>query len=216
MLTLYGTSLSPYVRKTLIYCEEKGLAFTLAARELGSRDPAFLAASPFCKIPAMQDGAVRLSDSSAIIHYLEAKHPAPPLIPTDPVARGRTIWFEEFADTIIGRCVTDLFFHRIVGPRLIGGLGDPAVADAAEAEQLPPIRDYLERELEDGRRWLVGDTITLADIAVTAALTNIAYSRGGLDDGGHPALGAYFARMSARDSVARWVACDRVILAGTG
>ena len=36
----------------------------------------------------------------AIIHYLEAKFPDPPLIPADRKLRGKTIWFEEFADTI--------------------------------------------------------------------------------------------------------------------
>ena len=68
--------------------------------------PEFLAASPFKKMPAMADGDYRLSDSTAIIHYLEAKYPEPELIPTEARARGRVIWFDEFADTMRSRIVS--------------------------------------------------------------------------------------------------------------
>ena len=50
-------------------------------------DPDFVAASPMGKIPAMDDEGYRLGDSSAIIHYLEAKHGAA-LLPDEPKALG--------------------------------------------------------------------------------------------------------------------------------
>ena len=72
----------------------------------GDPNPDFRAASPFGKMPALADGDYHLADSSAIIHYLEAKHPEPALIPADPKERGRTVWFDEFADTMRSRIVS--------------------------------------------------------------------------------------------------------------
>lgn len=68
-------------------------------------NPEFSACSPFKKMPAFSDGDFRISDSTAIITYLEAKYPEPVLIPADLPERARTIWFDEFADTMIAAYV---------------------------------------------------------------------------------------------------------------
>ena len=90
-MILFGSTLSPFVRKCVAFASEKGLEFELKARPLGDPDPEFLAASPFRKMPALQDGDYRLCDSSAICHYLDAKYPEQPLIPAEPQARGRVV-----------------------------------------------------------------------------------------------------------------------------
>src|SRR3982751_3080101 len=161
-MILYGSSLSPYVRKVLAYAGEKGIAIDLQSTGFPNHIPEYLEASPFRKMPALRDGDFTLADSSAIIHYLEAKFPNPALIPGDPQLLGKTIWFEEFADTIMTSCVGKLFFNRIVAPRFMGRAGDAAVADTAEREELPPVFDYLERTVPGDRGFLLGDAITLA------------------------------------------------------
>jgi len=83
-MILYGSTLSPYVRKVAAYLGEKGIDFELKPTGIGDPDPEFRAASPFGKMPALVDGGYSLADSSAIIHYIEAKHPDPELIPADP------------------------------------------------------------------------------------------------------------------------------------
>src|SRR5690606_6204379 len=98
-MILFGASISPFVRKVLMCANEKGLTFELRPVSPHVDDPAFRAASPLGKIPALQDGDYTLADSSAIIHYLDAKYPANPVIPLDARARGKAIWFEEYADT---------------------------------------------------------------------------------------------------------------------
>ena len=117
-MMLYGSSLSPFVRKVLAFAPRRGSSSICSADRLPDPDPDFCAASPFRKMPAFIDGDYRLADSSAIIHYLEAKYPEPELIPADPQERGRTIWFDEFADTILFACGGKMFFNRIVAPRL--------------------------------------------------------------------------------------------------
>ena len=129
-MIVYGSSLSPFVRKVLAFAGEKGIALELKNVVPGSDDPDFLAASPFGKMPGFSDGDFAISDSSAIIHYLEAVHPEPALIPAEPKARARTIWFDEFGDTILCGCGAKMFYNRIVAP-LLGREGDLAVADKA-------------------------------------------------------------------------------------
>ncbi len=81
MLTIYGFPTSPYVRKVLLVAQEKGVAFDLVPATPHKPTDAFLAASPFRMMPAIDDDGFTLADSSAIALFLDAKHPAPPLLP---------------------------------------------------------------------------------------------------------------------------------------
>jgi glutathione S-transferase len=214
-MIVYGSSLSPFVRKVLAFGAEKGLELEHRPLGLGATDPDFIEASPFRKIPGFQDGDFKICDSSAIVHYLEAKFPEPALIPHAPEPRARTIWFEEFGDTILMACGAKMFFNRVVAPRFLGRDGDLAAADKAEQEELPPILDYLERVAPEGEGFLVGDTITLADIAVASPFANLSYIGVAVDAGRYPKAKAYVDRMLARPSFAPWVERERDFLAKT-
>ncbi|HEX8062465.1 MAG TPA: glutathione S-transferase family protein [Allosphingosinicella sp.] len=213
-MIVYGASLSPFVRKVLAYGAEKGLELDHKPLGLGSDDPDFLAASPFRKIPAFSDGDFGISDSSAIIHYLEAKYPEPALIPAEPKARARVIWFDEFADTILCACGAKMFFNRIVAPRFLGREGDLETADKAEREELPPILDYLERTIP-ANGWLVGEGITLADIAVATAFANFRHLGMTIDASRYPKVASFSDRMLARPSFAGWVEREAAFLEKT-
>ncbi|HEY0413986.1 MAG TPA: glutathione S-transferase family protein [Allosphingosinicella sp.] len=212
-MIVFGSSVSPFVRKVLVFGAEKGIELEHKPIGLGATDPDFLEASPFRKIPGLQDGDFKICDSSAIVHYLEAKYPEPALIPAEPRARARTIWYDEFADTILMACGAKMFFNRVVAPRFLGRPGDLAIADKAEAEELPPILDYLERVAPERGGFLVGDAITLADIAVAAPFANFGYMDVAIDAGRYPRLEAYVAAMLARPSFAPWLERDRAFLA---
>ena len=71
--------------------------------------------------------------------------PEPELIPRSPRERARTIWFDEFGDTILAAAGTKIFFNRFIMPRFVGQGGDLAAADQAEREELPRAYEYLER-----------------------------------------------------------------------
>jgi glutathione S-transferase len=213
-MIVYGSSISPFVRKVLAYAAEKGLDIESKPLGLGSDDPDFLEASPFRKIPAFRDGDYVLSDSSAIIHYLEAKHPEPELIPADPRLRGRTIWYDEFADTILCACGAKMFFNRVVAPRFLGREGDLGAAEKAEKEELPPILAYLERVIPESG-WLIDDRLTLADISVATAFANLRHLGIAVDAAAYPKVAAYAERMLARPSFAPWVAREAAFLERT-
>lgn len=209
-MIVHGSSLSPFVRKVMVFAAEKGLALENKVAPPGPKTPEFLAMSPFGKIPAFEDGDYKLSDSSAIIHYLEAKHPESRLLPTEPRALGRAIWFEEYADTIMFAGAAPIFFNRIV-TKLMGIEGDLAAADKAEAEALPPLFDYLE-EVIPASGFLIEDRLTLADIAVVSPMINLDHAGTTIDAAKYPKVVAYRDAILARPSFATIVAKERAFL----
>jgi glutathione S-transferase len=164
-------------------------------------------------MPALRDGDYLLADSSAIVHYLEAKFPDKPLIPAEPKARGKAIWFEEFSDTVLVSCGGKIFYNLIVAPRFLGKPGDEEAARQAELNDLPPILDYLETVVPADGGYLVSDELTLADIAVASPFANFRHTNTKLDPDKYPRTVAYVDRILARPSLAPWVEREAAYLA---
>lgn len=171
-MKLFGFTLSPYVRKVCAFAAEKNVALTRHDAGMGAGGAEFSQASPFLKMPALQDGDFSISDSSAIVAYLEARFPEPALIPAEPRARARTIWFDEFADTMLMSVGNPVFGNRFVLPRVLKQPYDLAAADHAEQTLLPPLLDYLEGQIPESL-FLVEDRLTLADIAVASPFATL-------------------------------------------
>lgn len=211
-MILYGSSLSPFVRKTMAYLAEKGLSAEIVPVGIQDPNPAFRACSPFGKMPGFSDGDFAISDSTAIITYLEAKHPTPSMVPADPASRARTIWYEEFADTILIACMGKVFFNRVVAPRFLGLPGDQAVADAAEKDEFPPLADYLEGIIP-ASGFLVDDRLTLADLAVASPFVNFSHVGIEVDAKTHPKTRTYVDAILARPSFAPIIAQEKALFA---
>jgi len=209
---LYGSSLSPFVRKVLAFAGEKNIELELQPTGFPNPCPEFLEASPFRKMPAFRDGGYTLADSTAIVHYLETLYPEPPLIPSEAKARGKVVWFEEFSDTILTACGSKMFYPRVIAP-LIGREADLASADAAERDELPPILDYLERVVPEPGGFLVGETITLADIAVSSPFANLGHMKVQPDRDRHRRTHAYVESILSRPSFAPWIERETAFLA---
>lgn len=205
-MIVYGARPSPFVRKVIIFAAEKGMPIDILPGGFGQGGEMFARASPFGKMPAFQDGDFLISDSTAIITYLDTVQPEPNLIPSEAKARARTIWYEEFGDTIVQAAGMQIFFNRMVAP-LLGAPQDLAAADRAEAEKLPEVLDYLEKALPDSG-FLVEGRFTLADIAVACPLINIAYCSPALADGRWPRVEAWLQQMRARPSFAEALAAE--------
>jgi glutathione S-transferase len=213
-MIVYGASLSPFVRKVLAFAAEKGIEVELKPTGLGNRDPEFIEASPFGKMPGLRDGDFAISDSSAIVAYMEAVKPEPNLIPTEPRARARTIWFDEYSDTILFACGGKIFFNRVVAPRFLGQPGDEEVAAKAECEELPPLLDYLESAIP-ASGFLVEDRLTLADISVASPFANLRHLNIAIDPSRHPRVLAYVETILGRPSFAPIVAREAAFLERT-
>jgi len=211
-MILYGSTMSPFVRKVAAYATEKGIELEIRSTGAPDYSAEFLATSPFRKMPAFSDGDYHLADSSAIIHYLEAKFPEPDLIPHDPRERGKVIWFEEFADTLMCGCGAKMFFNRIVAPRFLGRQGDLGVADAAERDELPPLLEYLDKVIPDSG-FLVGDRLTLADLAVAGPFANFRHCGVRIDGARFGKVLDYASAILSRPSFAPLIARETAYLA---
>ena len=207
-MIIYGSSMSPFVRKTIVFATEKGVDFEV--QPTGSDE--FKQASPFGKMPGFKDGDFLISDSTAIITYLDTVKPDPNLIPTEAKARARTIWYEEFGDTIVAACGGKVFFNRVVSPKFFGRPGDLAAADEAQKTEFPRLMDYLE-SVVPASGFLVEDRFTLADIAVASPLATLALGDCNIDAGNHPKAHAYVSRIWERPAFAKLIAAEKAQLA---
>ncbi|HEV2568682.1 glutathione S-transferase family protein [Sphingomonas sp.] len=210
-MKLYGISLSPYVRKVLMVAAEKGLELEVVPVGLGQPNPDFLACSPFAKMPGFEDGDFRISDSTAIVTYLDARYPEPPMYPSTPEDRARAVWFEELADTIFVAVGGKIFFNRVVA-KLIGREGDLAAADKAAAEELPPVYDYLEKVVPEASGFLVGNRLSIADIAVASPFVNMMHTGTMPDPARYPRLSAWARSWLERPGVAALLEREQAIV----
>jgi glutathione S-transferase len=210
-MIVYGPSVSPYVRKVMVFAAEKGIELQ---KEMGvgpNPDPEFLAASPFRKIPAFRDGDFTISDSSAIVAYLDKIKAEPRLIPEEARAHARAIWFDEFADTLLCAAGIPIFFNRCLAKRF-GREPDMAAADKAEREALPPVLDYVESVIPDSG-FLVEDRLTLADIAVAGPFANLIHAGIEPDPKARPRTARYLEAMLSRPSFAPLIEAEKAFLA---
>ncbi|MCB2067753.1 MAG: glutathione S-transferase family protein [Erythrobacter sp.] len=210
-MQIYGFPISPFVRKVMVACAEKGLAAEVIPVNPGQPPEDFLAASPYRKIPALADSDFTLADSTAIVTYLEALHPAPALLPADPRARAMAVWFEEVADTILTTEGGPMLFNRFVAPKFLGIEGDEAKAVEAE-EKLATRLGYLDQQAATGE-WL-GDSFTIGDIAVASVFRSLAYAGWELDAAAYPSLAAWYGRVCARPGWQAAAAQEAAVMGG--
>ena len=195
-MKIFGFPLSPFVRKVHLVATEKGITVETVLSNPADPLPEFLAASPFRKIPALQDGDFTLADSTAIATYLDALHPDPPMLPGDARQKAQAVWFEEFADTIMTPAGGKIVFNRFVGPRFLGRPGDEDAAKQGEADLVPVLAYFEGVAPETG--WLTGSALSIGDIAVASVFRTLGYVGFEPDQAKHPQTAAWYARVCAR------------------
>jgi glutathione S-transferase len=206
-LVIYGSPVSPFVRKVAGLCIEKGVDYEVEAINVFDPPQWFREISPMKRIPVLRDRSVAeegvagtIADSSAICAMIERKHPAPALYPAAPMALGEALFIEEYADTALAMAGGLGIFRPIFFAVSKGEEPDLAKARDAWANGLPPIFDVLEARL-GGREFFAGDALSIADITVTAVLMQVSLvAETPLDR--WPSLAAHFAVMQARASIA--------------
>ncbi|MGB8363666.1 MAG: glutathione S-transferase family protein [Rhizomicrobium sp.] len=214
-LIVYGGSLSPFVRKVRVVLFEKGIEYKLEQINPFAPPPAFVEISPLRRIPVLRDTDIAepntVPDSSVIADYLEHKYPTPSLYPRVAFARARALWYEEYADTALFQAAgPGLFFERIV-KKMMGQTPDEAIVAATLNDKLPPIFDYLEREV-GSKSYLVGGGFSIADIAVAAPFVNIEHAGERVDAERWPELARYVRAILARPSFKAMIDHERPVV----
>lgn len=77
---------------------------------------------------------------------------------------------------------------------------------------MPPILDYLESVAPAGEGSLVGEALTLADIAIAGPFATLRYTGIEMDAGRYPKLAAYLTRILARPSFTAWMEREQKLL----
>jgi len=199
-MKLYHHPVSPNCRKVRATAAQLGLSLDEEVVDLlqgAQRAPAFLAKNPNAKVPVLEDGDFHLWESTAITLYLAEKNPEARLLPAD--ARGRAevlrwqAWEVAHLQPAIASVVREKVFKKIFNR----GEPDPAIVRDGE-EQFQKLGAVLNGHLE-GRRFLVGDTLTVADFAVAPIL--VMGARAGLDPQAFTHLHAWLGRL---DQLEAW------------
>lgn len=163
-MILHGYFRSGAAYRTRIGLNLKGLPYqqlTVDLRTGAQRDPAFLARNPQRMVPALEvDGRV-LTQSPAILEWLEEAHPRPALLPADPFDRAQV----RAMAALIACDVHPLNNLRVL-KALRGDFGaDQAVVDAWAGRWITAGLTALEALVQrHGRGFCFGDAPGLADV----------------------------------------------------
>ena len=192
-MTLYGAPLSPFVRKVEMFLQLKDIECTRTPVTPFALPAGYERINPLKRIPALEVDGRYLADSAIICRFLEDLYPVPELIPSDPWLKARTGWLEKFADYELAPAITTTAFRHRVLLKSMGTPYDEGAIAAALAERAPPLYRYLDQQIGD-RAFLVGDRLTLADIAVVSQFMNAAFGGESPDPRQWPHLAGYLAR----------------------
>ena len=195
MLTIWGRTDSSNVQALMWCVAELGLPHRRidAGHRFGGTDtPEFLAMNPNGTVPVLQDGdAPPLWETGAILRYLAGRYGPESFWPADPVARADVDRWAEWAKINIALGFTGPVFWPV--------WRFPESRDPVALERALSALDAKLRIAEDRlsrHPFLVGDTLTLADIQFGHILYRyftIDIARPAL-----PALASYCARLTER------------------
>lgn len=170
-MKVYHFPPSPNSRRVLAVIYHLGLEAELELVDLPKGEQmreAFLRLNPNHMIPVLEDGDFVLWESNAIMQYLTSKRPGNTLWPSDPKVQANISRWQCWQLGHWGAACGILIYERLV--KKMFDLGPPDPAEIAKAEErFHRFADVLNRYLE-GRTWLVGDSVTLADFSVGSLL----------------------------------------------
>ena len=156
-ITLHGTHLSGHVHRVELLLRMLQLRYRFAeAPAEVRRSPQFLKLNPLGQIPVLEDGAIVLADSNAILVYLAKRYaPGSPWLPEEPVAASHV---QRWLSIAAGELKYGPAAARIVA--LWGNPADRGKADEIAASLLR----FMEGHLAD-REYLAAEHPTIADLA---------------------------------------------------
>ncbi|WP_455206631.1 glutathione S-transferase N-terminal domain-containing protein [Kaarinaea lacus] len=90
VMTLFSSDNDIHCHRVRIVLAEKGINFEVVDVNPGSPPEDLIELNPYGGVPVLVDRDLVLYDSQVIMEYLDERFPHPPLMPVDPVSRGRT------------------------------------------------------------------------------------------------------------------------------
>ncbi len=204
MLTLYKFGNSICTQKVTITLAEKRARYETINVDLFRNEqysPTYLAINPKGVVPSLLDDGRVVIESTLICEYLEETIPTPPLAPRDAHGRARMRLWSKAVDEGLFEATRELSFSAMFRDRMKGmteeqrqvrfrNTGDPVkrarfmscyekgVESAYVYEGIAAYEKAfaaMEHDLADGRPWLLGEAMTLADIALMPFVARLDY-----------------------------------------
>jgi glutathione S-transferase len=188
-IVLHGFGLSGHSHRAELMLRLLELPYEFREVDLGGgaqKSPEFLALNPFGAVPVLEDGAVVIADSVAILVYLASRYdPERYWLPTDPV---RAAHIQRWLSVAQGPVAFGPALARVI--KLFGAPLDHARAVTIAHGLLAVLDQELSR-----RSFLVGEQASLADIAVYSYVARAPEGEVSLDD--YAAVRAWLGRVEA-------------------
>jgi len=175
---------------------EKKIEVELIEERYWEKRKDFLLMSPGGFVPVLKADGLVLCESAAICEYLEEKHATPALMPKNPAERAEVRRLNGWFDDKFHREVTaNLLYERVNKKLTQSGYPDSANVKAG-ARNIKFHIDYMGELLEQ-RRWLAGDSLTLADFTAAAHFSCLDYIRD-IDWNRNASVKAWYATIKSR------------------
>src|SRR2546427_6087246 len=161
-IKLHYHPLSTYSRRVLIALIEKQISYEPVPLDMTARkhrQPEYLALNPYGRVPTLEEDGFVLYESSAILEYIEATHPSPPLGPADGRGRALVAMHMKLCDIQLARQTGVIIFPKRFLPK-------ERWDEAAMAQAKKEIERHLailERQIA-GKDWMMGDRYSLVEV----------------------------------------------------
>ena len=194
-MKLIGSLTSPYVRKTRVVLAEKKIDYDFVLESPWVEGNAVVKYNPLGKIPVLVlDDDSTLFDSRVIVEYLDAMTPNNKLLPASGRERITVKRWEALADGICDAAAAA--FLEAKRPKK---LQDPSWIERQRGKIATGLEALAEEVGE--APWCYGNSMTLADIAVGAALGYLVFRFGDIDwQTAHPNLARLYEKLMQRPS----------------
>lgn len=199
MLKLYTNPISPNAKRINILAAELGLELEAQTVDFAAGDnraPDFLAKNPNGKVPVVEIDGRALWESPAILYEIASRYPQSGLVPEDLAERSEMLRWMFWNASHFQPAILAVAFERWIKPELLGQEGDAARAEE-HTRHFERFAKVLDGRLE-GRRWLLGEQFTIADIAVGTGVGAAGPAQLSLEP--YADLTAWFGRLAERPS----------------
>ncbi|MEM9218856.1 MAG: glutathione S-transferase family protein [Cyanobacteria bacterium P01_F01_bin.150] len=161
-LTVYGPTISTYVRTVRMVLEETNTSYELQDVDIfTARTSEYLELNPFGKVPAMKVDGQILYETSAIVEYLNVAVADRAFVPEDPMGQARMRQIMSIMDNYLyGPAISEITIQRLIVPSQGGQPDEAAIQNA-----VPKAKTALDaiESISSCDPFLLGNTITLAD-----------------------------------------------------
>jgi len=165
MLKLHHHPFSTFARRVRIALIEKNIPAELIEVDMvarAHRGPTYLALNPYGRVPTLEDDGFVLYESTAILEYLEATHPTPPLVPADARGRAQVTMHMKLCDIQMARQAGVIIFPKRFLPK--DRWDESAITQAKK--EIEKHLAIVETQLADND-YMVGNRYSLVEVCYT-------------------------------------------------